>query len=131
MYALAQKYGFNLKMQRFTGLSIAQNLNGNLVKSEFREDHRSKEERVEFMKFLVELNDLVSSCDLENPAARVGAQELDSIISKDFSKMYPPVAQSILTELAQAFLGVEPEEMSALFFLDSVKSGTGLKNMGI
>lgn len=131
MYALARRYGFDLKIQRSTGLSIAQKSDGTVSKFKIGEDNRTDEEREVLLSFLGELTELIDGCNLQNPVAGVRAQELDGITLKEFGKRYPPVVQGVLTELAQAFLGVESEEMSALFFLDYVKSGTGLQNMSM
>lgn len=47
----------------------------------------------------------------------------------EFAKRYSPEAEALATLLARDLLGVESDEMSMLYFVDYVKSGTGLMNL--
>lgn len=131
MYELAKRFGFNLKIQRATGFSIAQKVDGSVAKLPYGSLPGSEEEKAVLMDFIRVLEEMVAERDLEDPLAGPRAKELDGMTLKEFGEKFSgaPIVREFLTSLAQGFLGVEAEEMSALFFLDYVKSGTSLANM--
>lgn len=131
MYKLARRFGFDLKIQRATGFSIAQKEDGSVEKLPYGSVPGSEAEQSLLMEFVGVLEDMVGNRDLEDPLAGPRAKELDSMTLKEFGEKFSgaPIVHKFLTVLAQGFLGVETREMSALFFLDYVKSGTSLANM--
>lgn len=77
---------------------------------------------------MVEVRDLVErlchQIDLRNPQNA----DWDSVTLEDFIKQNGggPTALGTATLWTRGLLGIEPRELSALYFLDYVKSGGGL-----
>jgi monoamine oxidase len=72
----------------------------------------------------------VERSNLEHPDEGPDASELDAITLKEYALKYMGEdAVPLCDVLAQGFLRAEAEEVSALYFVDYVKSGTRLANM--
>jgi monoamine oxidase len=92
----------------------------------------TSEDLEELRKVQSILIDHIDRSDLENfllgsDAASLDALTLKELISGDVGASR--VAHKYANDLAQGLVGAEAHEMSALFFLDYIKSGTGLLNM--
>lgn len=133
MYKLAREFGFDLVEQRATGMNLTRGSDGKLVKF----PHGSKsptppEETEQLRAFWGALMKHISNAHPEWPHLSPEADRLDSMTFAEFAyeacKAEAGVAAA--NTLAASFLGVEAEETSALFMIDYIQSGTGLKNMG-
>jgi monoamine oxidase len=73
----------------------------------------------------------VNASDLENPHLGPHAKYLDSITLKEWAERNfdTPLARKFAGRVGPAWLGAEADEMSALYLVDYVKSGTGVQNM--
>lgn len=69
--------------------------------------------------------------DPTDPAKMSDAAALDAVTFQDYcDKQFPGGVASYMAGLAtRDLLGVEPTEVSALFMVDYIKSGTGVANM--
>lgn len=74
----------------------------------------------------------VERSDLENPHLGPDAAKLDSLTAMEFAEEAlggSGTAHMLISAMAGAMLGVNPDEVSALQFVDYVKSATGLPNV--
>jgi monoamine oxidase len=77
------------------------------------------------------INKLVESSDLENPAQGSDAELLDSKTLHEFMREQAgDKGIALANVVTQGLLGVQAEELSALYMIDYIKSGTGFANMG-
>ncbi|KAH7002149.1 hypothetical protein EDB80DRAFT_685327 [Ilyonectria destructans] len=77
------------------------------------------------------MDEYVERSDLENPHLGPDAEELDAITAAQFvkQKFGTELAQLLVTSAIRTVIGVEPDELSELFFVDYLKSPTGLRNI--
>ncbi|KAL2839271.1 amine oxidase [Aspergillus pseudoustus] len=132
MYSLAKEFGFKLIQQRAEGDSLYQTKSGNV--STIPYDHPcplTEDQALEFQKFLEKFSEYVERSDLDQPYIGPDAKELDSMTAHDFANknLGGGISTTLSTMLTRALLGVESHEVSALFLVDFVKSGTGLINI--
>ena len=68
---------------------------------------------------------------LRNPDNYQKFKELDSMSLTDYCEQYAPgeVSMAVADRCVRAWLGVNPDEVSALFFIDYVRSGRGFAVM--
>lgn len=83
------------------------------------------------MQLIGTLNELVDSSDLEDPSSGPDAEALDKVTLEEFCASHSDSEAAIWTikTLTQGLLGVEPKEISTLFFINYCKSGTGIENL--
>lgn len=69
--------------------------------------------------------------DLNNPAASVGAIALDRLTFREFctQQTQSESAVSLADSISASLLGVDSDEVSALYMLHYFKSGYGLENL--
>ncbi|KAF4986501.1 hypothetical protein FGRMN_10813 [Fusarium graminum] len=132
MYKLAQEFNFDLIKQRATGLNLHQQRDGKVVKLKHGTGLSLPSGAAEVIQELVEkLNKWADEIDPEDPAKHPQAKTLDSMTFSQLCVKYlgpklgPPVGDAATSPL----LGVGPDEVSALFMVDLVHSGTGLENL--
>jgi len=89
------------------------------------------DEKVELTKFFENIDGMGEKLDPEDPSTFKDAAELDSMDLIEYCKKYLPgrVASLMANALARGFLGVEGTEISALFFIDYVRSGCRLESL--
>lgn len=77
------------------------------------------------------MSEYVDRTNLENPHLGPDAAKLDSMTALDLVKneFQSPLLVNITHTLTRALLGVEPNEVSALYLVDYIKSGTGVVNI--
>jgi monoamine oxidase len=70
-------------------------------------------------------------CDLDDPAASPGAKDLSKITFRDFCFRISQSETAIgfADEVASGLLGVQGDEVSALYLLQYIKAGTGIDNL--
>ncbi|KAH8687025.1 hypothetical protein BGZ61DRAFT_518901 [Ilyonectria robusta] len=73
----------------------------------------------------------VERSDFENPYLRPDAEELDAITAAQFvkQKFGTELAQLLVTSAIRSVIGVEPDKLRALFFVDDLSSATGSMNI--
>lgn len=72
-----------------------------------------------------------SKVDLSNPSNSAGAEEIDKLTFQEFCtrRTQNPKASQFADTVCAALLGVESNEVSALYMLHYFKSGTGIDNL--
>ena len=135
MYALSKKFGFDLIKQRDEGLKIRQKLDGTVATRPFKGEENVKKNvdqgaraGVDFFRKLI---GLINESNLEFPHLGPGAKELDSVTFREWvqANFADEAVLETASSLCAAFLGTEAGELSALFIINYIKSGTGLLNM--
>lgn len=72
----------------------------------------------------------IEASNLKHPEKGPNAQRLDSITLAEFcQEVAPNIGVSIASALTGSLLGVEPQEVSALYIFNYMKSGSGLKSI--
>jgi monoamine oxidase len=92
----------------------------------------TEEEQAEFIDISLLLDLLVSLVDIQASYLTLGADWLDSMTAFEFAdKIWKSseLTNRLVNVISRATLGVESGEVSALFFLDYLKSGGGLGNI--
>lgn len=89
------------------------------------------EQAEEFGRIFIKLEELINRSDLEDPSQGPDAKELDALTALEFvDKTFGSEFSKIMTHvLSRALLGVDADEISALYLVDYLKSGTGLANI--
>ncbi|KAF4952125.1 hypothetical protein FGADI_6921 [Fusarium gaditjirri] len=132
IYKLAQEFGFDLIEQRATGYNLHQEVDGNVVKMKHGAGMPVPPDAADIVQKLIEkLNKWVDEIDPENPRAHPEAEKLDSMTFKELSVKFlgPELGPAVADSATSPLLGVGPDEVSALFMVDYIRSGTGLDNM--
>lgn len=77
------------------------------------------------------IKEYVDRSDLEQPHLGPDAEYLDSLTASEWldTEFGSEVSDTLIKILTRNLLGVDPHELSALFLVDYIKSGTGLENM--
>ncbi|KAM0340249.1 hypothetical protein ACHAPU_010593 [Fusarium lateritium] len=132
MYKLAQEFNFDLIKQRATGLNLHQQVDGKVVKLKHGAGLSLPSDAAGVIQKLMEkLSKWADEIDPEDPAKLPQAKTLDSMTFGQLCVKYlgpelgPPVGDAATSPL----LGVGPDEVSALFMVDYIHSGTGLENL--
>src|SRR6187402_3425118 len=91
----------------------------------------SKDERRQLEALIEWMDAAGEEWDPKNPSKMKNVETLDSSTFLDYcDKNFPGGVASYTAGLAtRGLLGVEPDEVSALFMVDYIKAGTGVKNM--
>lgn len=73
--------------------------------------------------------ELADAVNLEDPAAGLGARELDNVSLQEYclQEFQSEQIATLLNTVSQSLLGIESKHISALSFLHSCKSGTGFQ----
>ncbi|KAH7354854.1 putative amine oxidase [Rhexocercosporidium sp. MPI-PUGE-AT-0058] len=131
MWALAQKYGFETVVQRAEGLDCVQDGDGKYRTKPYGIADRNKEEEKQVEALIQWINAAGKEWDPTNPSSMKDAAALDAVSFKDYcDEHFPGGVASYMAGLATlGLLGVEATEISALFMVDYIKSGTGVANM--
>ncbi|KAL9567444.1 hypothetical protein ACKAV7_008394 [Fusarium commune] len=133
MYALAKKYEFDLIKQRDEGLNILEAGDGSTISYKYGTMPQvgTKEDQVQFLTVLEKFQGLIDQSDLEHPHHGPDAKQLDSITAREYfdSVTSSELIRDAAGQLTCSLLGAEATEMSLLFLLNYIKSGTGLANI--
>ena len=91
----------------------------------------TEEEQTALDQVIAKFAELSDDVNLENPMAGAGAKELDSVSLKEYClrEFQSDEVAALLDTVIQSLIGVESKDISALSFLQSCKSGTGLQDM--
>ncbi|KAM5341316.1 hypothetical protein ACJ41O_014347 [Fusarium nematophilum] len=131
IYGLAKEFGFDLVEQRVGGVNLYRDHEGDVHCIPFGMPAKLEPEELEQAeKLLATIGEYAEKCDLENPSEGPDAKHLDSITVKDLADEFnDPGASMLINAITRSLLGVESHELSALFFLDVLKRGTGIENV--
>ncbi|KAG4252595.1 hypothetical protein FPRO06_03812 [Fusarium proliferatum] len=132
IYKLAQEFGFDLIEQRATGYNLHQDSTSNVTKIKHGTGMPVPPDAADIVQKLLEkLNKWVDEIDPENPSAHPEAEMLDSMTFNELSVKFlgPELGPAVADSATSPLLGVGPDEVSALFMVDYIRSGTGLDNM--
>lgn len=132
IYKLAQEFGFDLIKQRATGFNLHQQLDGKVVKLQHGLEMPLPSGAAELVQeFIEKLNKWVDEIDPENPSHHPEADMLDSLTFSQLSSKYlgPEFGPAVADAATGPLIGVGPDEVSALYMVDYIRSGTGLENM--
>ncbi|KAI8960644.1 putative amine oxidase [Daldinia sp. FL1419] len=130
IWKLFEKYDVGTVIQRATGTSFRQNENGNTISRPYhKESLGTNDERAnEIRRIYGAILEAVETSDLEHPETSASAQKLDNITFADFCHQISPTIGVVMGSVATAsLLGVEAHEVSALFVINYIKSGYGIK----
>ncbi|KAK2923695.1 Flavin amine oxidase [Fusarium oxysporum f. sp. vasinfectum] len=131
IYKLAKEFGFDLVEQRTEGNSLYRDEMGQVHCIPFEMPAKLEPEQLkEVEQFMQILSDYAERCDTDDPSNVPDAKYLDSMTVAEFIAGFKdPSASALVNNITRSLLGVESDEPSALFFLDILKRGTGLKNV--
>ncbi|QGI60243.1 hypothetical protein CEK26_004218 [Fusarium fujikuroi] len=132
IYKLAQEFGFDLIEQRATGYNLHQDSTSNVTKIKHGTGMPVPPDAADIVQKLLEkLNKWVDEIGPENPSAHPEAEMLDSMTFNELSVKFlgPELGPAVADSATSPLLGVGPDEVSALFMVDYIRSGTGLDNM--
>lgn len=89
------------------------------------------EQAEELGRLFAKLDELVNRSNLEDPSQGPDAEELDSLTALEFiDKAFgSELSQVMAAVLTRALFGVDAHEVSALYLVDYLKSGSGLANI--
>lgn len=133
MFALAKQFGLDLVVQNTKGRIVVDDGVGKLKTHPYGQLLSNDSDKAE-IEDVIRIRDLFeSTCqqiDINSPMASGQRlrKDLDSITFEEWIKSHGPFKEDALNALkigTRAMLGVEPNEMSALYFLDYCKSGGG------
>lgn len=132
IYALAKDLGLELVVQNTKGSIIQEDLSGGVGLFEYggTPKHSPEHNGVESMVYIRELAEKVcQQLDMRDPVGTGG--HLDQMTLEEWCKSETPSATALASVRlwTRAMLGLEPSEISALFFLNYCKSGGGLLQM--
>lgn len=146
MFKLYKRYGIDIEVQRDSGETLIQSADGSVTKVPFGELPVSLGSLVNFhecwlknmqgnLDVLVKLLDVFrtecSILDLDNPTNSARAREIDQLTFREFciQEVGSEDAFEIANLLSACLLGVESQEVSALYMLLYFKSGAGIDNI--
>ncbi|OTA85280.1 hypothetical protein M434DRAFT_36162 [Hypoxylon sp. CO27-5] len=132
IWKLFEKYNVGPVIQRATGTSFRQSEDGSVVTHPYHKESSGVDEsRVDEMRRLYgAVHQAIEASNLEHPEKGPDAQKLDSITLAEFcQEVAPNIGVSIASALTGSLLGVEPQEVSALYIFNYMKSGSGLKSI--
>ncbi|TXC08648.1 hypothetical protein FocTR4_00004185 [Fusarium oxysporum f. sp. cubense] len=131
IYKLAKEFGFDLVEQRTEGSSLYRDEMGQVHCIPFEMPAKLEPKQLkEVEQFMQILSDYAERCDIDDPSNVPDAKYLDSVTVAEFIAGFKdPSASPLVNSITRSLLGVESDEPSALFFLDILKRGTGLKNV--
>ncbi|KAI1410984.1 putative amine oxidase [Hypoxylon sp. FL1857] len=133
IWKLFQKYNLGAVIQRATGTSFRQSEDGSVVAHPYHDESPKREDddrAKEMRRIYGAVYQAVEASDLEHPETGPDAQKLDSITLAEFcQEVAPNIGVSIASALTTSLLGVEAQEVSALYMINYIKSGSGIKSI--
>ncbi|KAF5982976.1 flavin-containing protein [Fusarium coicis] len=126
IYKLAKEFGFDLIEQRATGNNLHQDVNGGVTKIKHGTGMPVPPDAADIVQKLLEkLYKWVDEIDPENPSAHPEAEMLDSMTFNELSVKFlgPELGPAVADSATSPLLGVGPDEVSALFMVDYIRSG--------
>ncbi|KAM5358100.1 hypothetical protein ACJZ2D_015593 [Fusarium nematophilum] len=125
MFALAEEFDFDLIVQRAEGDSLNQDAQGRVTSIEYGLPGALTDEQLkEAQAMIAKISEYVDRSDLQNPHLGPDAKHLDSLTALEFAdkEFGSDLSKALVTTLTRALLGVDADELSALFLIDYIKS---------
>ncbi|KAI1135341.1 putative amine oxidase [Hypoxylon sp. FL0543] len=132
IWKLFEKYNVGAVIQRATGTSFRQSEDGSVVAHPYHNESagKDKDRANEIRRIYGAVYQAVEASDLEHPETGPDAQKLDSMTLAEFcQEVAPNVGVNIASALTTSLLGVECREVSALFMINYIKSGSGIRSI--
>lgn len=132
MWKLVQKYGLHTEVQRAKGDDIYELASAKAIRVPYGKLPLDGEDLLALGEAMFHIRALVDDPNLAHPAEGPYVKELDSITFADYCTKImsaPRVVLQFANDLARGLLGVEADELSMLFIINYLKSGTGLDHM--
>ncbi|KAK4174450.1 hypothetical protein QBC36DRAFT_39519 [Triangularia setosa] len=131
IYNLFLEAGLTPEKQLAEGKTLRQVEDGGYVSVPFGRIFVDEEEATAFAALFGALQKAADASDLGDPISGPDAKRLDSLTFSEHCHelLDSPLTPIIATYLARALLGVEGDEVSALFLINYFKSGTGIENL--
>ncbi|OOQ85269.1 flavin-containing amine oxidase [Penicillium brasilianum] len=128
MFKLFQKYGLDTEVQYASGDTIFHLADGSLDKVPYGQISGDPELFLELVEILRTES---SSVDLDDPLKSHNSVEIDQLTFKEFcvQRTHNEQALRIANLISTALLGVDSDEVSALYMLHYFKSGCGIDNL--
>ncbi|KAJ5736221.1 uncharacterized protein N7483_001346 [Penicillium malachiteum] len=128
VWAIAKRYGAEVIVQNTQGKAVMENWEGNVSSFEYGEVPNFDEES---QKNVTEIRDMCEAECQQLDVWRPSNTELDAMTFEAYllSRGASKAAIGTATVWTRAMLGVEPCDISALYFLNYCKSGGGLLTM--
>ncbi|KAJ5527764.1 flavin-containing amine oxidase [Penicillium frequentans] len=128
MFKLFQRYDIDGLVQRAYGDDVALLKDGSAIKKPYGQ--LLGDQRV-LQKLLEVLRKESSLVDLDNPVGSPGAKAIDELTFQEFciDRTQSKDAAGIADLITTALLGVQSEELSALYMLHYIKCGCGIDNL--
>ncbi|KAM6510375.1 hypothetical protein FSOLCH5_010815 [Fusarium solani] len=131
MFALAQEFGFDLIEQRSEGNSIYQGPGGDVSTIPYGSlGLEAPEDLQQADRLLAAISELVEQANNQFPHLGPNATTLDSQTVAQLAQSIVPgeLSKMLTRRLTRSLIGVEPEDMSALYLVSYLKGTTGLQN---
>lgn len=134
VYDLAKSLGLQLVVQNTDGKVIQEDIDGSLSTFEYGTAPHVLSEAdgvSEMLRIRQVFEDTCQTLDIVSPASHSNAMELDQMTLQQWVESHSTsrTALASASVWTRAMLGLEPSEVSALFFLNYCKSGGGLLQM--
>ncbi|KPM39414.1 hypothetical protein AK830_g7172 [Neonectria ditissima] len=131
IFQLFQRYGLQAETQRATGYSLRELEDGTTDSFPYGEDKMDDEQAVAMDKIMSTLRRSIEESNLEDPIAGPDATHLDSLAFDEYINeiVLSPITTVFANAISRSLLGVDADEVSALFVVNYFKSGTGIDNM--
>ncbi|KAK5175131.1 uncharacterized protein LTR77_000268 [Saxophila tyrrhenica] len=126
MYALARRFGLDLIVQNTEGSIVVDAGVGDFKTHPYGQLNPGANDGARIAD-IVRIRDLIDITSTVASGKKI-REDLDDITLEDWVKSHAPTCDDALNALkvgTRAMLGVEPSELSALYFLDYCKSGGG------
>ncbi|KAI0130921.1 putative amine oxidase [Daldinia grandis] len=130
IWKLFKKYNVGAVVQRATGTSFQQAEDGSTISHPYHKETSGQDtDRAnELRRIYGAIHEAVETSDLEHPETSACAQRLDTMTFADFcQEAGPNIGSGIASVATTALLGVEASDVSALFMVNYIKSGYGIR----
>ncbi|KAI1097659.1 putative amine oxidase [Jackrogersella minutella] len=130
IWKLFEKYDVGPVIQRATGTSFRQSEDGRVESYPYGREFPGEDDDQagEMRKIYGAIHRAVEASDLEHPETGPDADKLDSMTFTEFCQEFGPnIGATVASAATAALLGVEGQEISALFMINYIKSGCGIQ----
>ncbi|KAH8811156.1 putative amine oxidase [Xylogone sp. PMI_703] len=129
IYELSQKFGLDTIIQYIEGREVITDTSGRTLKFPFGEIPFTEEEASILGQVFQAVEETAQKVDIYDPQKNSWLTDVPLSNWLSDNGLKDGMVKDSVTTLVRALLGVEPEEISALYFLDYIKSGLGLESL--
>ncbi|KAJ5281276.1 flavin-containing amine oxidase [Penicillium angulare] len=128
MFKLFQRYNIDGEIQRASGDDVVLLSDGTARRKPFGQVIGDQDLLLQLLQLLRKESALV---DLDNPASSPDAENIDKLTFGEFctERTQTDAVITIADEICTALLGVQSQEVSALYMLHYIKGGCGIDNL--